>query len=63
MVPRPPTLNNPNRRKGADIVVIFGVTARMTLTDSGLEGMSFLEPLIFNDCTVTGGMLNNIMTG
>lgn len=47
MVPRPPTLNTPNRAKGADTVTMLGVTARITLTTSGWGGISFLTPLIF----------------
>ena len=41
MVPRPPTLNRPNRKNGEDTVTIFGVTARITETDSGCAGISF----------------------
>ena len=40
IVPRPPTLNRPKRAKGAEQVVMLGVTFRMTITDDGSEGMS-----------------------
>lgn len=41
MVPRPPILRRPNRRKGAEHVVILGETRRMTITLDGSDGMSF----------------------
>lgn len=41
MVPRPPTLRRPNRRKGAEHVVILGETCRITITLDGSDGMSF----------------------
>ena len=50
IVPRPPTLINPNLVKGADTVVIFDVTALMTDTSAGFAGMSL--DVIFAD-TVT----------
>lgn len=40
MVPRPPTLRRPNRRKGAEHVVMLGVTCRITITLDGSEGTS-----------------------
>ena len=40
MVPRPPILNLPNRRNGAEHVVMLGVTRRITITLGGSEGMS-----------------------
>ena len=40
MVPRPPTFSLPNRRNGAEHVVMLGVTWRITITLEGSEGMS-----------------------
>lgn len=45
IVPRPPTLNWPNRANGAEQVTMLGVTRRMTITSDGLEGMSFDDML------------------
>ena len=41
IVPRPPMLKRPNRANGAEQVVIFGVTFRITITLAGSDGMSF----------------------
>lgn len=40
IVPLPPTLKRPKRSKGAEQVVMFGVTFRMTITSPGFEGIS-----------------------
>lgn len=40
IVPRPPTLKWPNREKGAEQVVMFGVTLRIIITLDGSEGTS-----------------------
>jgi hypothetical protein len=40
MVARDPTLIKPSLANGADIVTIFGVTARITATVSGCAGIS-----------------------
>ena len=40
MVPREPTLSLPNRRNGAEQVVMLGVTCFITITLEGSEGMS-----------------------
>jgi hypothetical protein len=45
MVPRPPILRWPKRRKGTLRVVILGVTSRITMTLAGSEGMSFAADL------------------
>lgn len=45
IVPRPPTLNWPKREKGAEQVMMLGVTLRMTITSDGLEGISFDDML------------------
>ena len=45
IVPRPPTLSMPKRRKGVERVVIVGVTSRITITLDGSEGMSFAADL------------------
>ena len=39
-MPLPPTLNRPNRSNGAEQVMMFGVTLRITITEDGSEGMS-----------------------
>ena len=41
IVALPPNLINPKRRKGTESVVTPGTTSRMTITSSGLLGMSF----------------------
>lgn len=55
MVPRPPTLIRPNRLKGAEHVVMFGVTFRITITLDGSVGTSF--EVIVRDlrCDASGG--------
>lgn len=40
MVPLPPTLKRPKRANGAEQMVMFGVSLRMTITLEGSEGMS-----------------------
>lgn len=45
IVPRPPILKRPKRLKGAEQVVMFGVTLRMTITSDGLGGIS-LEVIV-----------------
>ena len=45
MVPRPPTLNRPKRLKGAEQVVMLGVTLRITITDAG-SGCTSLEVIV-----------------
>jgi len=46
IVPRPPTLKRPKREKGAEQVMMLGVTLRMTITSDGLDGMSFDDMLV-----------------
>ena len=48
MVPRPPTLNLPNRANGAEQVVMLGVTLRITITLDRSAGMS-LEVMVSGD--------------
>jgi hypothetical protein len=45
MVPRPPILRWPKRRKGTPRVVTLGVTSRITMTLAGSEGMNFAADL------------------
>lgn len=45
MVPRPPILKRPNRRKGAEQVIMLGVTLRITITLSGFWGIN-LEDIL-----------------
>jgi hypothetical protein len=41
IVPRPPTLIRPNREKGIEkVVMVFGITSRMTMTFDGSNGTS-----------------------
>lgn len=40
MVPLPPTLKRPKRAKGAEQMVMLGVSLRMTITLEGSGGMS-----------------------
>ena len=44
-VPRPPMGKRPKRRKGTEKVTTFGVMSRMTMTSSGLDGMSLDDML------------------
>lgn len=43
IVARPPNLIMPNRKKGTESVVIFGVKSRITMTFSGSEGTSLSD--------------------
>lgn len=43
IVALPPNLIMPNRKKGTESVVIFGVTSRITMTFSGSEGTSLSD--------------------
>lgn len=45
MVPRPPILIKPKRRKGTLRVVIVGVISRITMTFAGSAGTSFAADL------------------
>lgn len=45
-MPRPPTLKRPKRANGAEQVVILGVTLRITITEDGSEGMSFVDDIV-----------------
>jgi len=40
MVPLPPTLKRPKRAKGAEQMVMLGVSLRMTITLEGSGGIS-----------------------
>ena len=44
IVPRPPTLIRPTRKKGVLHVKTSGVILRMIITFSGSDGMSFATP-------------------
>jgi len=45
-VPLPPSFILPKRRKGTDSVTMSGVTWRITMTFSGLDGMSLLVMVV-----------------
>ena len=45
-VPRPPTLIVPNRRKGAETVIMFGVTCRTTETEEGWGGINLAVDIV-----------------
>ena len=49
-MPRPPIFRRPKRANGAEQVVMLGVTLRITITEDGSDGMSYLEDIV-NLCT------------
>jgi hypothetical protein len=54
MVPRPPILRRPNRRKGAEHVVMFGEICRITITFDGSDGINF-DVMLTMAAVVLGG--------
>lgn len=50
-MPRPPTLNFPNRLNGDEQATMLGVSLRITITLDGSEGMS-LEVMVVYDSSV-----------
>jgi hypothetical protein len=72
IVPRPPILRWPKRRKGTLRVVMLGVTSRMTMTFAGSEGMSLaadLEVIVddvgrrFGEAVMLGASSNSEVVG
>lgn len=57
MVPRPPIFRRPKRAKGAEQIVMLGVTFRMAMTDDGSEGINLEVMLGFSTGTAGGTVI------